>query len=96
MSDILLLEFRGVGADDYQRVNAILGVDMAAGTGMPPGLAVHTGAASADGLVVLEVWDSQEDAGRFFESRLGAALDQAGVPAPTRMEWMTLEGSFVR
>lgn len=97
MSETLILEFRGVGAEEYQKVNTILGVDMTTGTGdLPPGLAAHTGAASADGLLVFEIWDSREEAAQFFQSRLGAALAQAGLPEPARMEWMTLEGSFVR
>ncbi|WP_395659000.1 hypothetical protein [Nocardioides sp.] len=96
MSEAFILEFRGVGAEAYHRVNEILGVDMTAGTGLPPGLAAHTGAATADGLLVLEVWDSREAAGEFLSSRLGAALAEAGVPEPSRREWMSLEGSFVR
>jgi hypothetical protein len=97
MLEALILEFRGVGAAEYQKVNELLGVDMAAGTGdLPPGLAQHTAAASGDGLLVMELWDSQDAATEFLTSRLGAALAQAGVPEPTRMEWLTLEGSFVR
>ncbi|HEU5037262.1 MAG TPA: hypothetical protein VFT70_09655 [Nocardioides sp.] len=97
MSEAVILEFRGVGAEEYQKVNAILGVDIDAGTGdLPPGLAAHTAATTSDGLLVLELWDSQEAAGQFLTTRLQAALAQAGLPEPARMEWLTLAGSYVR
>jgi hypothetical protein len=94
MSDALILEFKGATADQYYAVNTILGFDPATGEGdMPAGLLSHTGAAGAGGdLVVFEVWDSQESQGAFMASRLGAALGQAGVPEPARVEWLSLLG----
>jgi len=97
MSEALILEFRGVGGEEYRKVNDVLGVDMTAGTGdLPPGLLAHTAASSDDGLLVFEIWESQEAAGQFFGPRLSAALTEAGVPDPARMQWLTLEATFVR
>jgi len=94
MPDALILEFTGATADQYKAVNAILGIDAATGEGdWPAGLLSHTGAAGAGGdLVVFEVWDSKESQEVFMASRLGPALGQAGVPEPTRVEWLSLLG----
>jgi hypothetical protein len=93
MSDALLLEFGGVSAAQYREVNATLGIDPDTGEGdWPDGLTSHTGAAGAGGLVVFEVWVSREAQEAFMGSRLGPALGQAGLPAPERAEWFSVEG----
>jgi hypothetical protein len=94
MSDALILEFTGVNADQYNAVNKLLGLDQHTGAGSSPaGLISHTGATTAGGdLVVFEVWDSQASQAAFMGGALGAALGEAGLPAPTRIEWLTLEG----
>jgi len=93
MSEALVLEFSGVTADDYRAVNGHLGVDAATGAGdWPAGLLSHTGAEHADGLLVFEVWESQDAQGAFMAARLGPALGQAGLPAPSRVQWLTVLG----
>jgi hypothetical protein len=91
MSDALILEFQGVTADQYNAVNTNLGIDPETGEGdWPAGLHSHAGAINADGnLVVFEIWESQATQEEFM-SRLGEALGKAGVPEPTRAEWLTL------
>jgi len=92
MSDALILEFAGTTPDQYQGVNTLLGIDSATGEGdWPDGLISHTGTATAaGGLLVFEVWDSQETQATFMASRLGPALHEAGLPEPSRVEWLTL------
>jgi hypothetical protein len=93
MSEALILEFKGGTAEQYAAVNKLLGIDSATGEGdWPAGLLSHTGATSADGLLVFEVWDSQATQGAFMESRLGPALGQTGMPEPSRAEWMPVLG----
>jgi hypothetical protein len=41
---------------------------------------------------VFEVWNSQENQTAFMTSRLGPALASAGVPQPSRVEWLTVLG----
>ena len=92
MSEVLILEFAGATAEQYLAVNKILGVDVKTGEGdWPAPLLTHIGADGAAGLVVVEVWESQ-DAQAAFMARLGPALAEAGLPAPARMEWLSLLG----
>jgi len=98
MSEALILEFKGVSADQYKAVNTILGIDPVTGEGdWPDGLLSHTGASDPQGgLVVFEVWDLQESQRAFMVSRLGPALGQVGLPEPTRVEWLSLLGHYSR
>ena len=97
MSEALVLEFSGVSADQYREVNTLLGIDPQTGGGdWPPGLTLHTGAVSANGLVVFEVWESREAQEEFMSSRLGPALGRVGLPEPARAEWMSVEGHHVQ
>lgn len=92
MADALILEFDGVGVEDYKRVNGKLGIDMASGEGdWPQGLQTHSGGAKPGGWVVYEVWASKSDQERFMEERLGRALQEGGIEGPPRrMEWLDL------
>ena len=94
MSEVLILEFAGVTADQYLAVNKVLGVDAATGGGDWPGpLESHTAALGDTSLVVVEVWESQGAQAEFM-ARLGPALAQVGLPEPTRMEWLSLLGRY--
>jgi hypothetical protein len=94
VADGLILEFEGVGAEEYMAVNRALGIDVTTGAGeWPEGLLFHSGGTASGGLVVFEVWESQEAQGRFMSGRLGRALQEGGVTAaPSRVEWMQLIG----
>ena len=93
MADALILEFDGLGHEDYAAINEILGIDMNSGTGnWPDGLLMHSAGATRDGgWVVFEVWDSPESQAAFMSERLGPALQQHGVTdPPARAEWLDL------
>ncbi len=95
MADALILEFDGLDADMYERVNRELGIDMRTGEGnWPEGLVTHVGGAKDGGFVVFEIWRSKADQERFLEERLGVALQAAGAPPqPSRAEWLELAAS---
>jgi hypothetical protein len=95
MAEAIILEFKGVGKNEYDQVNKILGVDQATGAGdWPDGLLNHTGAVTADGgLVVYEIWESKAAQGVFM-ARLGPALHEVGLPEPSRMEWFDVIGQY--
>lgn len=92
MTEALILEFAGLGEDEYTAVNKLLGIDMETGEGdWPPGLLTHAAGQADDGtLIVSEVWDTRADQEAFMTARLGAALAAAGVTAPPTVRWVTL------
>lgn len=93
MRDVLILEFEGVAREDYEAVNAILGIDPVSGGGdWPAGMVNHVGGGKAGGWVVIEVWESRQAQQEFMDRRLGAALGEVGLPAPTRVEWLDVAG----
>jgi hypothetical protein len=94
MPDAVMVQFEGVTADHYNAVNTNLGIDAQTGAGdWPDGLQNHIGAIDdAGNLTVLEVWESKAKQEDFMSSRLGPALGKAGLPEPTRIEWLTLLG----
>jgi hypothetical protein len=94
MADALILEFEGVGLDQYRAVNTALGIDAGTGAGeWPDGLLFHSGGAGPAGLVVYEIWESKDAQGRFMQERLGRALQEGGITgAPSRVEWLGLAG----
>ncbi|MDQ1713000.1 MAG: hypothetical protein QOE45_2450 [Frankiaceae bacterium] len=98
MSEALLYEFNGVTVEQYNAVNAALGLDPTTGAGdWPAGLLSHTGAGNdAGGVVVFEVWDARASYDAFMTDRLGPALGQAGVPEPARVEWFSVWGQYTR
>jgi hypothetical protein len=93
MAASVILEFEGVTLEQYDAVNAAMGIDSRTGAGdWPDGLLTHSAGLNDDGhLVVMEVWDTPEHQARFMEERLGAALAQGGVTEPpSSVTWIEL------
>jgi hypothetical protein len=92
MAEGLILEFDGVGREEYEAVNGRLGIDAASGEGdWPAGLVYHAGGAKPGGWVVFEVWESRDAQERFMTERLGRALQEGGIAGPpARVEWLEL------
>ncbi|HEX5525588.1 MAG TPA: hypothetical protein VFX44_00145 [Solirubrobacterales bacterium] len=93
MAEALILEFEGYGVDDYERVNAVLGIDMQTGEGpWPEGLLLHSAAIKPGGFLIYELWASQADQERFMNERLGQALQEGGIEGPpARSEWLDVQ-----
>lgn len=92
MAEGLILEFDGVGREEYDAVNEKLGIDQESGQGdWPEGLLFHAGGAKPQGWVVFEVWESQQAQEQFMNQRLGRALQEGGINGPpSRVEWLDL------
>jgi hypothetical protein len=88
----LILEFQGVGRNEYEAVSKALGIDQTTGKGnWPPGILSHSAGMGPNGVwTVMEVWKSKEDQGRFMQSRLGAAVAGAGITSPPTATWIEL------
>ena len=86
MAYAIALEFTDVDVKQYDAVNEKLGIDMASGTGdWPAGLLSHAAGPLPTGWIVSEIWASKSAHEGFMAGRLGAALADVGVPAPTRV-----------
>lgn len=85
MAYALVLVFDGVGEDAYWAVNEKLGIGRDGKGDYPPGLLVHTGGATERGWLVSELWDSKASQETFMATRLGEALQSAGVPPPAQI-----------
>lgn len=84
MPILMVLDVPGATLEQYDRTNEIVGIRGDADA--PDGLISHAVGATDDGLLIADVWESEEAFGRFFEERLGAALRAVGFPEvpPTR------------
>jgi hypothetical protein len=79
----------------YPKVNEVLGLDPASGSGdWPRGLISHVGGGGDGTVVVVEAWESRADQEAWMSTKLGPALGQVGVPQPKRMDWYDMLGNF--
>jgi hypothetical protein len=53
--------------------------EVAPGNRPPPGMLYHAAGPIPNGWRVIEIWESQEAADRFFRDKLGAALQRANI-----------------
>ncbi|MGA7836165.1 MAG: hypothetical protein WCA31_13250 [Acidimicrobiales bacterium] len=93
MASELIMEFDGVGDNEYFAVNKELGIDAASGDGdWPEGMLFHSAGLNADGrFVVTEVWESLEDQESFMKNRLASALEKGGITEPPfSVTWIDL------
>jgi hypothetical protein len=92
MAEAVLLEFDGVGRDEYDAVNKELNVDMTTGGGdWPVGLQMHAAGVDDTGTFsVYEVWESREAQATFLQTRLAAALAAGGVTSQPKVTWVPL------
>jgi len=81
-----------IGSGHRSRGEQLRAVTALTGEGdWPAGMLSHSAGATPNGWTVVEVCESREAQEKFMQSRLGAALGQAGVRlAPTRADWTTL------
>jgi hypothetical protein len=61
----------------YEKVRQHIGLEAPAG-----GILHIAGPSPSGGWRVIEVWESEEDANRFYEERLKPAFEAVGVPGP--------------
>jgi hypothetical protein len=79
MSVLMVMGAPGSTAE-YDRTNEIMG--MRGDEDAPEGLIQHVAASDGSGLLIVDLWESEEAIDRFYEERLGDALKEAQVPEP--------------
>jgi heme-degrading monooxygenase HmoA len=79
MAVLMIFEAEGATSEQYAQLNEELGIRSDADA--PEGLIEHVAALTDDDqLVVVDLWESEQALGRFFESRLGPALHKLELP----------------
>lgn len=79
MAVLMILESEGVTPEQYAQLNEEMGIRSDADP--PEGLIEHVAALTDDDeLVVVDLWESEQALGRFFETRLGPALHKLEYP----------------
>ncbi len=66
----------------YEKIRAQVGLEQPAG-----GILHVAGPSPSGGWRVIEVWESEEDAKRFFNERLKPAFEAVGAPAPPQPQF---------
>jgi len=78
MPILMIMDIEGGTAEQYDRVDALLG--RLTPQNAPAGLISHAAAVTDTGFMVADVWESTDDLQRFFDETLGAAIAEAGLP----------------
>ena len=74
------MRFEGATLEQYDRVMELMGLDQ--GDTSPTGAVFHWVAATDNGIVVVDVWESDEQFNHFAETQIGPYTQQVGIPAP--------------
>ena len=81
MALAFLVDFPGATQAQFAQVDQKLGRQA------PPGLLYHVEGPIEGGWRVVDVWESQEAFDRFFQAKLGQALQEVGVAPPQPKIW---------
>jgi hypothetical protein len=81
MSVCLVVSIPGATLEQYDDVRRGLG------TPLGDGQISHVAGATADGVCVVDVWDSRADFDRFMQGELGAEIGRVGLPEPQIVEF---------
>ena len=84
MSIVMVLEVPGATSEQYDSVNEAVGIY--GSEDAPVGLISHVCAVTDEGLLICDVWRSEEELEHFVESKIGPAMLAAGAyPSPPRL-----------
>lgn len=81
----IVMTFTGGTLDQYDEVIGKMGFDPG-GAGAPGGIS-HWVAATDDGIVVTDVWETREQFDKFAEEQIGPFTQEAGLPGPPEMKF---------
>jgi hypothetical protein len=81
MAVCLVITVSGATLEQYDDVRRAVGDPLA------DGQLWHVAGATADGICVVDVWQSRADFDRFMQDRLGEAIGRAGFAQPQIVEF---------
>lgn len=74
------MRFEGATLEQYDRVMELMGLDR--GDTSPDGAVFHWCATTDTGIVVVDVWDTDEQFNDFSKNQIGPLTQQVGLPSP--------------
>ena len=80
MAVAIEMNFKGATLDQYDQVLELMG--LTPGNPAPPGAIFHWAAETADGLRVVDVWETREAYDKFAQEQIGPYSAQVGITAP--------------
>jgi hypothetical protein len=80
MALMMIFELDDATTDDYDAVNEAMGIDE---NNLPQGMISHAvGPLDEGGLLIVDLWESEDDLNRFFTEQAGPAMEKVGVSPP--------------
>ncbi len=83
MTTIMVMHWPEVSDDQYQQARKEINWE----GNIPKGAKFHVAWMGGDGLHVLDLWDSQEDFGRFVQERLMPGVRKLGIQGQPKVEF---------
>jgi len=74
------MKFEGATLEQYDQVMELMGLSDGGPT--PDGAIFHWVAKTDDGILVVDVWETDAQFNRFAEEQIGPYTQQVGIPAP--------------
>jgi hypothetical protein len=74
------MRFAGATLEQYDRVMELMGLNQ--GDTSPEGAVFHWCAKTDDGIIVVDVWETDEQFENFSKEQIGPFTQQVGIPAP--------------
>jgi hypothetical protein len=90
MKAAVLMEWQGVTEQQYDQVMALLGLD----SNPPAGGSFHAAGLTKDGLIVFDIWDSQQAFEKFQRDRLNAAVKTVGLTSPPQVRLIPIHNLY--
>jgi hypothetical protein len=90
MATAMLMEWDGVTEEQYDAVMDKLGLD----DNPPDGALFHIAGPMDGGWRVLDVWDSEEQFGRFQQERLAPVVQEVGLPGEPNVQFYPVHNVF--
>lgn len=84
MAVAIEMNFKGATLSQYDQVMQKMGL-ASASSEPPEGALFHWVAETADGIKVVDVWESDEQYDRFAAEQIGPITQEVGIPAPPEM-----------
>lgn len=88
------MRFEGATLDQYDRVIELMGFEPG-GVGPIEGAVFHWVAKTDDGILVVDVWESDEQFNRFAEEQIGPYTKQVGIPKPPEITRYEVHNTLV-